>query len=475
MPVQQLDNFLEEVVNTMTDGLTVIGPDGRIQRVNAALERLTGYQRSELLGKSCSVLNCDACELSRKQGRQHWCRLFDDRTVHRRRCLIMRKDGSYVPVLKNASLLEDAEGNVLAAVETLTDIRAIVQRDQKIEELSKRLEPVAGFHGMIGKSPAAMRMFRMIERAAASDAPVIIFGESGTGKELAARALHEIGPRKERPFIQLNCAALNEALLESELFGHVKGAFTGAIAHREGRFEAAHGGDLFLDEIGDMPLSTQIKLLRVLETKQVERVGDNRPINVDVRIISATNKNLRTLIEKGEFREDFFFRINVIPIQLPPLRQRKEDIPLLADCFIDAIMAKSGRDIQGLSEETLQLLMRHDWPGNIRELRSALEFAMVYAEGGCIEPAHLPPEIRGLERRAAPPAQVGQGVERNNVCAAPVGGSCNGPREKTELVQALQQAGGNKSQAARILGVHRGTVINRMRKYGVNMERIIRD
>jgi len=466
MDSKQSKFFLEQVVNTMTDGLTVIGPDGRIKRVNHALERLTGYTGEELVGKSCSVLNCDACELSRKQGRQHWCRLFDDRTVHRRRCLIMRKDGSYVPVLKNASVLEDEAGNVLAAVETLTDIREIEQRDQMIEELSRRLEPLAGFHGMIGTSPAALRMFRMIERAAASDAPVIIFGESGTGKELAARALHEIGPRSHKPFIQLNCAALNEALLESELFGHVKGAFTGAIAHRQGRFEAAHGGDLFLDEIGDMPMRTQIKLLRVLETKQVERVGDHRPINVDVRIISATNKDLRQLIRSGEFREDFYFRINVIPIELPPLRERREDIPLLSDCFIDAIMAKVGRDIQGLSEAAREALLRYDWPGNVRELRSALEYAVVYADGGVIEPWHLPREM--FDRRQA-------AVELATPAASqPAFAPAGGESEKEELIRALQQAGGNKSQAARILGVHRGTVINRMRKYGVNMERTIK-
>lgn len=467
--------FLEEVVNTMTEGLTVIGPDGRIVRVNPALERLTGYERSELLGKPCSVLNCDACERSRKEGRQHWCRLFDDRKVHRRRCLIMRKDGSYVPVLKNATLLRDGQGNVQAAVETLTDISEIEQRDRKIEELSKRLEPVAGFYGMIGKSPAALQMFRMIERAAASDAPVIIFGESGTGKELAARALHEIGPRREKPFIQLNCAALNEALLESELFGHVKGAFTGAIAHRQGRFEAADEGDLFLDEIGDMPLSTQVKLLRVLETKLIERVGDHRPIKVDVRIISATNKDLRALIARGEFREDFFFRINVIPINLPPLRNRKEDIPLLTDCFLDVIMAKSGHDIHGLGQETLELFQRYDWPGNVRELRSALEYAVVHAEGGCIEPVHLPREIRELERPRTCSGRKAFSERTPCSYTADFSDQASEPPEKRALVHALRQAKGNQSKAARILGVHRGTVINRMRKYGVNLERSIKD
>ena len=203
--------------------------------------------------------------------------------------------------------------------------------------------------GIVGSSPAIHKVFQLIEKAAHSDSPIIIFGESGTGKELVARAIHDQGHRKDGPYVQLNCAALNAALLESELFGHVKGAFTGAFRHRIGRFEAAHSGDLFLDEIGDIPMSIQVKLLRVLETRQFDRVGDHHPISVDVRIISATNKNLLDMIAQKQFREDLFFRINVIPIYLPPLRERKEDIPLLVSTFIQRLQRVTGKRIIGLT------------------------------------------------------------------------------------------------------------------------------
>lgn len=222
---------------------------------------------------------------------------------------------------------------------------------------------------------------------------MIIFGESGTGKELAAEAIHKSGPRKGKPFVKVNCAALSESLLESELFGHVKGAYTGAYRNREGRFEAAHGGDIFLDEIGDLPLSTQVKLLRVLEEQVIERVGDHRPIPIDVRIISATNKDLMALVDKGLFREDLFFRINVIPIHLPALRERKEDIPLLAEAFFRRTKLKSGKPIRGMSKETMEALMGYGWPGNVRELRSALEYAFVTCQEELIQPGHLPDPI----------------------------------------------------------------------------------
>lgn len=460
MDDRESSKYLKEIINTINDGIFLVGPDGRISMVNPALERLTGFSAEELTGKPCSVLNCDICRISRKEGRDHWCRLFDDKKEHRKRCVIIRKDGTTLPVLKNASLLME-NGRVVVAVETLTDISELVEKDRQIEELSRRLTFEDSFHGLIGESPAMLQVYRIIEKAAESDAPVIIFGESGTGKELAARAIHELGPRHSGPYIQLNCAALNESLLESELFGHVKGAFTGALRHREGRFEAAHGGDIFLDEIGDVPLSIQVKLLRVLETKRIERVGDNRPVDVDVRIISATNRDLRSLVAEGRFREDFLFRINVLPIHLPALRERKEDIPLLAGHFLTALRERSGKDVDGFEPEAMALLTAYDWPGNVRELRSALEYAVVIADEGRIAARHLPPGVQG--QTAAPAGGALQQI-----------GSKESADERTELIRALIQAGGNKSEAARILGVHRGTVINRMRKYGVDMAREIR-
>jgi transcriptional regulator with PAS, ATPase and Fis domain len=363
----------------------------------------------------------------------------------------MKKDGSCLPILKNATLLKDDKGAALGAVETITDISEAERLVRQVDRLSLQLESSEGFHGIVGKSPVMRRVYEIIERAAQSDAPVIIFGESGTGKELAARAVHELGGRKDGPFVQLNCAALNEALLESELFGHIKGAFTGAYRHRIGRFEAADRGDLFLDEIADIPVSTQVKLLRVLETKKFERVGDHRPVSVDVRIITATNKNLLEMVNRKDFREDLFFRINVIPIHLPPLRERVEDIPLLVSKFMNDLRAKTGKQITGLSPDAMERFMMYSWPGNIRELKSALEYAFVIGEHGPVGVQNLPYQVASGRGNA----QVGD------------------PAEKVALVEALRRADGNKSQAARILGVNRVTVWNRMRKHGVDVKKIL--
>lgn len=256
--------------------------------------------------------------------------------------------------------------------------------------------------------------------------------------------------------MQLNCAALNAALLESELFGHIKGAFTGAYRHRKGRFEAADGGSIFLDEIGDIPLSVQVKLLRVLENKQIERVGDHRSVDVDVRIISATHQNLVTLIEQQQFREDLYFRINVIPIRIPPLRERKEDIPLLVNSFVQRLQARTGKAISGLTPEALQHFMDYAWPGNIRELKSALEYAFVIAEKGKIDIIHLPHPV-------SEPATIGG--DRT--------GGKDGSREKQALIAALRETHGNQTQAARLLGINRVTVWNRMRKYGIDLKKVV--
>ena len=366
--MQKLDMnlYLKEIIDTMNDGVTIISPEGAILMVNRAMEEISGYSREELQGRSCSIFHCDACRIARAGGRGQWCELFDVGAAHKKSCLLMRKNGSYVHVLKNASLLKNAQGEVLAAVETVTDLSEIEQRDEKIEQLSKLLDGEATFHGMVGSSTIMRKVFTIVRKAAQSEAPVIIYGETGTGKELVARAIHDLGVRKNGPYIQLNCAALNEGLLESELFGHVKGAFTGAYTHRKGRFEAACGGDIFLDEIGDIPPATQVKLLRVLETKEFERVGDQQSVSADVRVICATNRDLDHLISQEKFREDFYFRINTIPINLPPLRDHAEDIPLLADHFIRHLRRTSGKDISGLSPETMEILMNYQWPGNVQ-------------------------------------------------------------------------------------------------------------
>jgi transcriptional regulator with GAF, ATPase, and Fis domain len=347
--------------------------------------------------------------------------------------------------------------------------------DQEVDQLSRQLDQSGGFHGILGKSAIMHKTFEVIEKAAKSDAPVIIYGESGTGKELVARAIHRLGRRKENPYVQINCAALNEALLESELFGHVKGAFTGAYRHRRGRFEAANGGDIFLDEIGDVPISIQVKLLRVLEAKQFERVGDQQPISVDVRIITATNKNLEELIAQKRFREDFFFRINVFPIFLPPLRDRIEDIPLLVQTFTRGLQSATGKKITGLTSVAMERFMDYRWPGNVRELKSALEFAFVISEEGLIDLHHLPPNIT---QEARPPIQPEQQLtesmgHQNGLQLHAFKSNSHENAEKRALIEALRKTNGNQTQAARLLGVNRVTVWNRMKKYHIDLKRVL--
>ncbi|SKA71109.1 PAS domain S-box-containing protein [Paucidesulfovibrio gracilis DSM 16080] len=472
MTEQEINLYLREILNTMQDGLFLTRPDGTIMMVNDALVRMTGYSREELLNAPCCVLDCDVCHRSRAEGQKHWCRLFKVRRENMKSCHIRRKDGEYIHVVKNASLLEDGDGIVLGAVETLTDITELDARDRKIKELSRLLDGEHRFYGMVGHSTVMRNVFALLERAAQSDAPVIIHGESGTGKELAAAAIHALGPRRDGPFVQINCAALNESLLESEIFGHVKGAFTGAYRHRKGRFEEARGGDVFLDEIGDIPPAVQVKLLRVLETRSFERVGDNRPLRLDARLISATNQDLRSLVDQGRFRKDFFYRINVIPIHLPPLRERREDIPLLAEHFLkqhgravdqDSTNSPETHRIpsaNSIGTQAMERLMEYSWPGNVRELKSALEYAGVVCREEVIGPEHLPPQL------TAPRTSVG----RTNLSPASVAGTRD-ERQKQELVHALRETNGNKSATARLLGISRVTVLNRMRKYGIDLQK----
>jgi two-component system response regulator HydG len=446
-----LNYYWKSVVDTIQDGVMVVNPEGIVISVNRAFEEITGYGRHEIVGKRCTTLNCTSCEIARQEEGCHWCVMFRKGHLKKQKCSITRKDGRIVHILKNASVLRDKSGVVTGAVETMTDITDLVAKETQIESYRRELDAEDRFYGMIGVSEPMQRVFELISNAARSDAPVIVYGESGTGKEMVARAIHAAGARGSRPYMKVNCAALNESLLESELFGHVKGAYTGAHKSREGRFEAASGGDIFLDEIGDLPLSTQVKLLRVLEEKVVERVGDNRSITVDVRIISATNRHLPDLIAKGAFREDFYYRINVIPIRVPPLRERVEDIPLLARSFFNRVLLKSDKKLDGISKTAMDNLIAYRWPGNARELKSAFEFAFVSCPGGMIGNDHLPPQI------SEPP---------------PSGSAVQGPPNESlddvkrrRLTEALKHANGNQSKAARLLGISRTSVWNQMKKF----------
>jgi two-component system, NtrC family, response regulator HydG len=457
---RELDGYWKTVVNTLRDGLMIVNTRGAIVSVNKAFEQITGYSREELIGRTCEILQCEACDAALAKGEDHWCSFFQEGETEQHKCRIRRKDGIIINALKNAALLRDAGGNVIGAVETLADLSEITEKDNQLEAYRQHLHSGDEFHGIVGSSVLMQRVFDMIENAAGSSAPVIIYGESGTGKELVSRAIHNIGMRRDAPFVKVNCASLTESLLESELFGHVRGAYTGAYKDRVGRFEMANKGDIFLDEIGDLPIPTQTKLLRVLEEKVVERVGSSNPIATDVRIISATNKDLMRLVDQGEYRKDFFFRINVIPIFLPPLRDREGDIPLLAEKLFQKMRLKSGKAIVGISRETMEILVNHSWPGNVRELKGAFEYAFVTCHEEIIQPCHLPKTIlqpKNAQQAAAPKKSA------FNLQAI----------EKQELLEILERTGGNQSKAAEILGVSRVTIWNRMKRYGIDAKRMI--
>jgi len=454
---RDLNVYWKTVVDTIQDGIMIVDKRGTIVSVNKALENITGYSRDEMLGKPCTVLNCDICEAVLEKEGDEWCALFKTGALNTRECTFTQKNGNPIRVLKNASLLEDSDGNVIGAVETVTDITELIEKENQIAALRQELMSENGYRGMLGTSTAMHQVFDLVTNAAQSGAPVIIFGESGTGKEMVAKAIHESGGRSDQPYVKVNCAALNDSLLESELFGHVKGSFTGAYQDREGRFEAAQNGTIFLDKIGDLPLSTQVKLLRVLEEKVIERVGDNRSIKIDVRIITATNRDLRSLVEQGRFRDDLFYRINVIPIIVPPLRERGADIPLLAEAFFRRIRLKNNKKIQGISNETMGYLMDYSWPGNVRELKSVFEYAFVTCQDPIIQPSHLPPTM--MFQKADPtPQTTGQPSSRAAI-------------KKQRLMEALRQVDGNQSKAAEILGVTRVTVWNQMKRFGINLKR----
>ena len=445
------------IFETLVDGLIVVDPEGTIVAMNPAAEALTGYGADELVGKSCRILDCTGCDIIAKGPAERWCGLYARGNVRAKKCLITNKDHRTINVVKNASVLRDREGRIIGAVETLTDMSEVVRQQQEITTLRKTLHMDEGYYGILGKSPGMQGLYELIDNVALTESPVMIYGESGTGKELVARAVHEASPRKSGPFIKVNCAALNENLLESELFGHTRGAYTGAERTRIGRFEAAHGGTIFLDEIGDIPLATQVKLLRVLEEKEIERVGDHTPIKVDVRIISATNKTLENLIARDLFREDLYFRINVFPLNCPPLRERKEDIPIIVQSFIRNNNSKTGKKILGLTPEALEKLTAYPWPGNVRELRNAIEYAFVLCPSGGIGAHHLPPKVSGTS------------VE----CVEPIRKAPGNDHQREALVEALRKAGGNQSEAARILGVSRVTVWKRIKKYGVKISEAV--
>ena len=331
--------------------------------------------------------------------------------------------------------------------------RALAGRELEIRHssLQQELDAKASFESIIGKSAEMQRIFQMVRKAADSKASVLITGESGTGKELIANALHNLSPRKSNPFIKVHCAALSETLLESELFGHEKGAFTGAAARKRGRFELANTGTIFLDEIGEINQNVQIKILRVLQDKRFERVGGEETLEVDVRVIAATKRNLEEEIAQGRFREDLFYRLNVVHIQVPPLRDRKDDIPLMLNAFLDEFNRENNKSITGFDSRSRSALYKYDWPGNIRQLRNCVESAVVMCSGNEITLEDLPPTVRG--------------AAESNVIQVPVGITM-AEAEKIIIQQNLASNQGNKTKTADILGIGRKTLHRKLEEYG---------
>ena len=370
---------------------------------------------------------------------------------------------AYASVNTAVDALKSGAYDYLTKPLDIEELKMLVKKalhHRKLEQenvyLKERLGDRFDFSNIIGRSPAMQDLFETVALVAPSEATVLIVGESGTGKELIANAIHQNSPRTNRPFIKVNCAALPETLLESELFGHEKGAFTGALARKQGRFQLAHTGSIFLDEVGEMTPTTQTKILRVLQEREFEPLGSTQTVKVDTRVIAATNKNLVEEIQRGNFREDLYYRLNVVTLQVPPLRERREDISLLADFFLKQYAEKNRRLIKGFTPRAMDLLIRHNWPGNVRELENVVERAVIMARGDLISQGELPDTIRGLD------------VELEKAEMDLSSGRSLKEVERDMILRTLEDTGGNRTRAAEILGISRRTLQLKLKEYGVN-------
>ncbi len=355
------------------------------------------------------------------------------------------RDGAYDFLTKPVNL-----DRLTLLVKRALQGRELVIEHRELKAEVDRLKSKNKFSKIIGKSSGMMKVMEVVEQVASTRASVLITGESGVGKELIADAIHELSERRDKPFIKVHCAALSESLLESELFGHEKGAFTGAISRKRGRFELSHLGTIFLDEIGEIDQSTQIKILRVLQEKKFERVGGEETIDIDTRIVSATNRDLKEEIEKGNFREDLFYRLNVVNIHVPPLRERKEDISLLASSFLTEFAEENGKQVNAFEHKTMLALHNYNWPGNIRELRNCIESAVVMCKGETLTPEDLPPSIQDMD---------------DDNCIKIYAGSSLADAEKKIIIETLNSQKGNKSKTAEVLGIGRKTLHRKLNEY----------
>jgi sigma-54 dependent transcriptional regulator, acetoin dehydrogenase operon transcriptional activator AcoR len=442
---------LEQILDNLMEGIIAHDKSRRILFFNRAAESITGFRKEEVVGKDChEVLGGPFCG-----SRCSFCGEPPNTLTHTSYPLnILTKSGETRRIEMSVTGMTDEKGcfvGVLAAFRDMTDLIG----------LRTRLGELTSFAGIIGRDQKMLKIFGEIQDLATNDFTVHVSGETGTGKELVAAAIHHESHRSRGPFVPVNCGALPEGLLESELFGHVKGAFSGAIRDKKGRFELAHSGTIFLDEVSDLPKPMQVKLLRVLQEGTFERVGGEKPITVDVRVISAANRDLKREMEKQNFREDLYYRLNVVPVRLPPLRERKNDIPLLVAHFLEEAAGR-GQGLKGLSKDALTVMMNYSWPGNVRELRNAIHFALVTSKGRVIYPENLPLELRknalGITKPGtseSPEADVDITTLKEPSAAKP------GPARKLDrylVIAALKEAGGNKAKAARLLGVGRATL-----------------
>lgn len=436
----QEHSYLESVIDSLQEGVLAHDLDRRIFLFSRGAEKITGVSKELVIGRDCHDLfmprlcggNCTFCDGTIRH------KNTDSATYTAQ---FLGGDGKNRQLQVRRTPLFDNKGKIIGALASFADTT-------KVLELELRLREAESFSGIIGQDHQMQAIFELIRDLADSDFPVVVTGESGTGKELVAAAIHSESRRRDELFVPVNCGALPEGTLESELFGHVKGAFTGAIRDKKGRFELADKGTLFLDEIGDLSLPMQVKLLRVLQEGVFEPVGSEYSRTVNVRVICATNRKLKNMVAKGTFREDLYYRLAVVPIELPPLRERRTDIALLAKHFLLKTIEKLNRPPMDFSEEALSILMNYDWPGNVRQLQNAIQFALIKCRTTPVLPEHLPPEILAATyiplNMPKNPGKVGRK-----------------PKLSNEVVErALAKAGGNKAKAARLLGVGRATLYN---------------
>lgn len=453
--------FLTQIIDSMAEGVFTLDGDGRVTSWNPAMESISGYASGEAIGKTCDILQFNRCFSKVCPTNHKECGVFKYGTTKAKECMLRHKDGHDLAVIKNARVVRDENGAVIGVVETVTDLTELKRARLEAEEAARRLGEMHRLGNIIGKSNEMQQVFSAIKAAAASDATILIQGESGTGKELVAGAIHYNSVLAEKPLVTVNCSALSESLLESELFGHARGAFTGALRDRLGRFEEADDGTIFLDEIGDISPYIQVKLLRVLQEREVERVGESARRKINIRVIAATHHDLYELVQNGHFREDLYYRLKVFPIHLPPLRKRKEDIPLLVDHFIDRYNRKTGKQIRHFSLDAMRTVMDYHWPGNVRELQNAVEHAFVLCTAEQIDVSDLPVEIRQYQSQSVSDKDLSVPLKararRKNL-------------SKENLLELLDACEWNKAEVARRIGISRTAVWKYMKKWEIPLK-----